>query len=176
LNKRSTLLTAAGILIAIGSCLALVVSFFMFYLLQLDFSFGWRFDADLLARIVIGAFGLSAFVLGLISARQVLVGKKIVVSIIGATLVLLVGSTFFIRMILPLTTRLDYPLTWWTTLIEYVIFPLVVFASLGLGLLIARRREFDCIGSIDVTVLNNGCLARRNVLCLIPRSVYSSLW
>ncbi len=125
MSNRSTQLRVAGILITIGSCLALAVSLFIFYVLQLDFTFGWSFNADFLARIVIIVFGFSAFVCGLVSAKQVLSGKRFVVSVLGATLVLLVGSMFFIRMILPLTTRLDYPLSWWTTMIEYVIFPLL---------------------------------------------------
>ena len=141
--QRSTQLKTSAILIAIGSCLALIVSLFTFYSLQLDFPLGWRFSADFIARIVIIAFGFSAFVLGLISARKVLNAKRFTVSIIGATLVLLAGSIFFIRMIAPISTMMTYPYSWWTTIIEYVVFPLILCAALGLILLVSKRREFD---------------------------------
>ncbi len=164
--QRSPQLAAAGILIAIGSCLALIVSLFVFFSLQLDFPFGWRFSADYLARISIGIFGFFAFVWGLITFKQMFNRKKFVFSVLGATLVLLVGSIFFIRMIVSTTTRLDYPQTWWTTLIEYVIFPLVVCASISLVLLISRRREFECTKSTLLTA--SGALM---ILCSITAAL-----
>ncbi len=153
---KSTRLTGAGILVVIGSCLALVATLFMAL-----FTWGEYFVPSHLGSvrvitepfyvvISIIIFESYAFVLGLFSAVNTFKARKFNLSVLGATFLLIAGALFFTNILFNLLPHVESLFGAYSTngglLFFYQLFcglPILILASVSIIILVSRRKEFN---------------------------------
>lgn len=144
--QRSTI---SGITIAISSCLIIIAISFMVYFGLGNYFFIYQhgirvIDRDFYVLVGMIAFELTAFVFGLVSAIQALRKKTYKLSIVGASFILIAGILFFI----PFFVRLLNPFlmqfcvyVWWSTIEMFCGIPMIILSSIGLFLIVLRKKE-----------------------------------
>jgi hypothetical protein len=137
---RTVTLTTAGVLLIIGSAIALIGGVFAFYVTSLSplyyYYFG-RSDGNAFAVLMVaGIFGILGFVSGLISGSECLRRKQFALSISGAALLLVAGVMHFVSTIL-------FPYGGSVTFTLFFGIPIIVLAILGLLFLTICKGEFS---------------------------------
>jgi hypothetical protein len=149
--QRSTLLTVAGILIVISSCLALVASLFMGLFIWADYFHPSHLGSVRAIReafyveVSITIFELSAFVLGLLSAVNIFKSKKFSLSALGASFLIISGLLFFAKFLYNYLPHVEAIFqSFWSPIPQpYFGLPIIILASISIILLVSRRKEFD---------------------------------
>ncbi len=143
--QKNPQIALSAVFIAAASILTLIASLILLYFSQLDYarySFGGECDSDFLGRIIGIAFGFSASILGLISAKQILNQKKFLRCVLGAAFLMLAGSLFLLHTY-PSMSSVAYSFAWRPILGNYFVLPIIICTLIGLLLLSLRMRKFD---------------------------------
>jgi hypothetical protein len=152
--QRSTPLVIAGILLIVGSCLALVATLFIAFFTWLEYFVPSHYGSvrvitePFYVELAIIVFELSAFVLGLLSAVNSLKRRKFSLSILGATFLLISGLFFFTNLLFLFLNSMWLPVEsfgfegLWSILQQYCGLPIIILASVSVVLLVSRKKEF----------------------------------
>jgi hypothetical protein len=154
--QRSTQLKKAGILIIVASCLALVASLFMAFFTWAEYFVPSHLGSvrvitePFYVVISIIIFELFASVLGLTSALNTFKARKLSLSLLGATFLLIAGLLFFTNILFELLPHVESFFGAYSSngglLPIYQLFaglPMLVLASVSIILLVSRRKEFS---------------------------------
>lgn len=149
--QRSTLLTVAGILIIIGSCLALVASLFSGLFIWAEYFNPSHLGSvrgiseAFYVEVSITIFELSALVLGLLSAVNIFKLKRFSLSALGASFLLIAGLLFFAKFLYNYLPHVEAIFTsFWSPIPQpWFGLPIIILASISIILLVSRRKEFD---------------------------------
>jgi hypothetical protein len=154
--QRSTRLKKAGILIAAGSCLALVASLFMALFTRGEYFVPSHLGSVRMITepfyivISIIIFELFAFALGLLSAVNTIKVKKFSLSLLGVIFLLIAGMLFFTNILFDLLPHVESLFGSYSNnlglLPFYQLFfglPVIILASVSLIILVSRRKKFD---------------------------------
>ena len=151
--QSSTRLKSAGILIVIGSCLALVASLFMALSTWLEYFVPSHFGSvrvitePFYVVISIIIFELFAFVLGLFSSVNTFKGRKVSLSILGATFLLIAGLLFFTNILFGLLPHVESLFGAYSIKSSfYQLFfglPILILATVSIIIIVSRKKEFN---------------------------------
>jgi hypothetical protein len=150
--QSSTRLKSAGILIVIGSCLALVASLFMALSTWLEYFVPSHFGSvrvitePFYVVISIIIFELFAFVLGLFSSVNTFKGRKVSLSILGATFLLIAGLLFFTNILFGLLPHVESLFGAYSIKASfYQLFglPILILATVSIIIIVSRKKEFN---------------------------------
>lgn len=146
--QNSSRLGIAGILTAVGSCVALAATLLMALLTWMEYFVPSRYGSvrvitePFYVAIAIIIFELSAFVLGLLSASNTLKRRKFSLSLLGTTFLLIAGLLFFTNLIFNVLPYVETLGVYIAALQPYCGLPLIILASISIILLVSRKKEF----------------------------------
>lgn len=137
--SRTGMLTASGVLLIIGSAIALIGGLFAFYVTSLSPVYYYYYPGSdgiaFAVLMVAGIFGILGFALGLNSGIQCLRRKQFALSISGAALLLVAGVLHFVATIV-------FPYGGSAVFTLFFGIPITILAVLGLIFLALRKSEF----------------------------------
>jgi len=181
--QRSTLLTVAGILVIVCSCLALVAALSMALFLWFEYFIPSHLGSvrgimeAFYVEVSITIFELSAFILGLFSARHIFQSKRYGLSALGTSFLLIAGLLFFAEDLYNYLPHVESIFTsFWSPIIPEPWFgvPIIIVASISLILLVSKKKEFNSkeINSLEtlemVLILCSITSASFALLSLVP--------
>jgi hypothetical protein len=147
--QKSPLLIIAGILIAVGSCIALVgglvIALFTWigYFVSGHMGSVSGIDEPFYVQVAIIIFEISALVLGRFSASNTWNRKKFSLSTFGATFLLVAGLLFFANLILNVIPHVIPMYIFAPFLQLYCGLPIIILASISIILIVSRKKEFN---------------------------------
>jgi hypothetical protein len=136
---RTGMLTASGVLLIIGSAIALTGGLFAFYVASLSPLYYYYFHSSdgiaFTVLTIVGIFGILGFAAGLTSGVQCLRRKHFALSFSGAALLLMAGVLHFVATeVFPYGGSAVFALFFGT--------PITILTVLGLLFLALRKSEF----------------------------------
>lgn len=157
--QRSTLLTVAGILIIICSCLALIAALFMAFFVWFDYFVPSHLGSvsgiseAFYVEISIIFFEFYAFVLGVLSAINIFKLKSFNLSVVGSSTLLIAGLLFFGKLAYSYIPHVAaiFQNPWspiiftgfWSPISQpWFGFSIIILASVSMILLASKKKEF----------------------------------
>lgn len=150
--QRSNPSKVAGILILVGSCLALISSMFLYATLQIEYFVPYHglrgIDLEFYVWTGIIIFEISAFALGLVSSLYTLKRKTFVIPLLGAGCLFVAGTLFFfkqfVRIFFPHIPGFNFYVLW--NIYEgFFAFPLIFLSTLSLIFLFFSKKGIQVI-------------------------------
>jgi hypothetical protein len=184
--QRSTPLVIAGILLIVGSCLALVATLFIAYFTWLEYFVPSHYNSvrvitePFYVELAIIIFEITAFVLGLLSALNTVKRRKFSLSMLGATFLLISGLLFFTDLLFLFFNSMWLPVEsfglegLWSIFQQFCGLPIIILASISIILLVSRKKEFKSTESnssvtleaiLILSAISSACFA---VFSIVP--------
>lgn len=136
---RSSLVTAGGILVIVAAAISAIDGFFALSMSisVLSSPYPYAYYGGMLAfynaLLVVGSFDIIGFVGGLTAGIQSVLGKRFIVAIAGAVLLMVSGIWNFLMAFTP------YAGVFWAVIFGI---PIIILDSIGLVFVASKKRQF----------------------------------